>query len=88
MKFFDLDVVRPLVVKAGISVGEIGTVVYVYSTPHEAYMVEFCDDNGVTIEMPDYLPEELELYEGYTSPYRNGISVNFGVSQVTEPAFN
>ncbi|MDR0935152.1 MAG: DUF4926 domain-containing protein [Oscillospiraceae bacterium] len=63
MKFFDLDVVKPLVVKENVPVGTVGTVICVFTRPNEAYMVEFCGERGIPYAEPAYLPEELELVD-------------------------
>jgi hypothetical protein len=60
MKFHDLDVVRTIVAKDYTLAGSVGTVVCVLDNPHEAYIVEFVNDDGETLDSPIYLPEELE----------------------------
>ena len=59
MKFNDLDVVRTLIdfPDKKIKKGEIGTVVMPYNKPHEAYEIEFANDDGTTKAMFAILPE-------------------------------
>ncbi len=47
----------------GLSVGETGYIVDVYTQPNDAYEVEFLDDKGRTIEVIPLEPEDLELVE-------------------------
>jgi len=62
MKFNDLDVVKTLIdfPDEGIKKSEIGTVVMPYNKPHEAYEVEFVNDDGITKAMFAILPEYIE----------------------------
>lgn len=59
-KFKELDVVRTLISKKATPKGFVGTIVCVFDDPREAYMVEFVDSDGETIDTPIYLPDELE----------------------------
>lgn len=63
MKFDDLNVVRAF--SKELQRVEVGTIVCVFDNPHEAYLVEFCDDMGRTTAMEDFLPEELELVKSH-----------------------
>ena len=56
----DLDVVALLVdrLEAGLEKGLMGTVVAVYGT-HEAFEVEFVDDEGHTFGLETFKPDEL-----------------------------
>ncbi len=40
--------------------GMIGNVLMCFRTPREAYLVEFCDENGVTIAEIDLTEEFME----------------------------
>jgi len=62
MKFNEIDVIETLIAfpDEGIRKGEIGTIVMVYDKPHEAYEVEFVNDDGTTKAMFAILPEHLE----------------------------
>jgi hypothetical protein len=48
-----------------LHVGMKGAVVDLYTTPCEAYEVEFCDDNGKTISMLALLPNQIKLTLNY-----------------------
>lgn len=39
--------------------GMLGTIVFIHEKPYLAYLVEFVDDEGRTIAMPDLLPEQV-----------------------------
>jgi len=60
MKFQELEAVRTLVAKDYTPSGSIGTIVCVLDNPREAYMVEFVDPDGETLDTPIYLHDELE----------------------------
>jgi len=62
MKFKMHDVVRltTAIPDCAVGVGAVGTVVMVHTIPHEAYEVEFCDEEGRTLELKALLPEQLE----------------------------
>lgn len=61
MRYALLDVVALAedVPEDGLTAGMTGTVVDVYSTPTEAYEVEFCDPQGRTIALRAFLPDQL-----------------------------
>ena len=61
MKFQELDCVKTLVQKDYTPKDSTGTIVCAFAAPREAYMVEFADSDGETLDTPIYLPEELEL---------------------------
>jgi hypothetical protein len=65
MKFVELDVVRLLNAhpQVNLKVGDLGTVVLVFTVPNEAYEVEFSDNEGGTIAQIALLPDELEKFE-------------------------
>ncbi|HKM97213.1 MAG TPA: DUF4926 domain-containing protein [Buttiauxella sp.] len=46
----------------GLTKGQIGTIVIVFTSPRLAYLVEFCDDQGRTIALPALLPHQVEDY--------------------------
>lgn len=46
----------------GLTKGVLGTIVFIHEKPYLAYMVEFVDDEGRTIAMPDLLPEQVADY--------------------------
>ncbi len=59
---FEMNDVVKLVVdipEEGLDAGAIGVVVAVFSDPHEAYEIEFCDDGGDTIVQLALLPEKI-----------------------------
>lgn len=51
--FKELDTVKTLVAipKAGVAVGDIGTIVEVVTKPSRAYLVEFANEEGETLAM-------------------------------------
>jgi hypothetical protein len=61
----ELDVVETLeeIVKEGFYApqGARGAVVHVHLTPSLAYVVEFSDENGVTMALPTLLPAQVRL---------------------------
>lgn len=46
----------------GLTKGMLGAIVFIHEKPYLAYMVEFVDDEGRTIAMPDLLPEQVTDY--------------------------
>ena len=46
----------------GLTKGMAGAIVFIHEKPNLAYMVEFVDDKGRTIAMPDLLPEQITDY--------------------------
>ena len=46
----------------GLTKGMVGAIVFIHEKPYLAYMVEFVDDEGRTIAMPDLLPEQVTDY--------------------------
>lgn len=46
----------------GLTKGMVGAIVFIHEKPYLAYMVEFVDDEGRTIAMPDLLPEQITDY--------------------------
>jgi len=60
MKFQELDAVRTLVKKDYTPASSVGTIVCALNDPREAYMVEFVNSEGETLDTPIYLPDELE----------------------------
>jgi len=63
MKFNELDVVKTTkdFSENGINNGDIGVVVFSFTTPNEAYEVEFNDSNGKPKATFPILPQHLEL---------------------------
>ena len=59
-KFKELEDVRTLVSRGKIPAGSAGTIICAFTIPEEAYIVEFSKKNGVPIDDPMYLPDELE----------------------------
>lgn len=47
----------------GLTKGMVGTIVFIHEKPHLAYMVEFINDQGRPIAMPDLLPEQIADYK-------------------------
>ena len=62
MKFKELEAVKTLkdFPKEGIRMGDVGTIVIAFTTPKEAYEVEFVNNDGSTRAMFAILPEDLE----------------------------
>jgi hypothetical protein len=56
---FDVVALAKDVPEDGLVAGMIGSVVDVYTTPTEAYEVEFCDAQGRTIALQAFLPDQL-----------------------------
>jgi hypothetical protein len=46
----------------GLTKGMVGAIVFIHEKPYLAYMVEFVDDQGRTVAMPDLLPEQITDY--------------------------
>jgi hypothetical protein len=59
-KFKEFETVRTLVARGKIPAGSVGTIICTFTIPEEAYIVEFSKKNGVPIDDPMYLPDELE----------------------------
>jgi hypothetical protein len=47
----------------GLKTGAVGTVVMAFQEPDEAYEVEFCNQEGETVHMDTFSPDELELVQ-------------------------
>ena len=64
MKFNELDSVKTQknFPEDGIKMGDIGKIVMAFSTPNEAYEVEFVNNDGSTKAMLALGPEDLYLY--------------------------
>ena len=64
MKFNELEVVKTLkdFPENGIKSGEIGTIVAAFTSPNEAYEVEFVNNDGTTKAMFAIIPENIEKY--------------------------
>lgn len=62
MKYKQYDTVRLKEPYSELKAGSIGAIVMVYDNP-PAYEVEFCDEEGVTIELLALREELLELVE-------------------------
>ena len=69
MKFNEIDVVVTLVPLSRegdtFPAGTIGTVVYTFSEPCEAYELEFIDDEGYTLGFVTALPDQIALVAAY-----------------------
>jgi hypothetical protein len=65
--FNEIDVVRVLcdIPEEGVTRGMVGTIVMRYEQPWLAYLVEFCDERGVTLAMPTLRPDQVDLVESY-----------------------
>ncbi|MDR0356146.1 MAG: DUF4926 domain-containing protein [Deltaproteobacteria bacterium] len=61
MKFKELDPVKALVQKDFTPKGSIGAIVCAFTHHNKAYMVEFFNKYGETLDTPIYLPEELSF---------------------------
>ena len=46
----------------GLTKGQIGTIVDIYTSPSLAYEVEFCDKQGRTVALLALDPEQLDDY--------------------------
>jgi len=64
MKFNELETIKTLkdFPEEGIKKGDIGTIVMAFTTPNEAYEVEFVNGDGTTRAMFAIIPEDLERY--------------------------
>lgn len=67
MKYRELDIVKTKVDLPGaredgaaLPAGSSGTIVMAFSSPYEAYEVEFLNDDGETIAMLPLKPEQIE----------------------------
>lgn len=71
MKFQEFDIVYLLKDHSSPSLktGAIGVIVAVYTTPQEAYEVEFSDKEGKTIIQTVFLPSELEHFHEKNEPH-------------------
>lgn len=58
----ELDVIKLAVdiPEEGLKKGMVGAIVMIFTQPYEAYMVEFCDNEGRTIAMPTLKPDQLQ----------------------------
>lgn len=56
---FDVVTLTEDLPEYNLQVGIVGAIVDVYNEPEEAYEVEFCDDDGKTIEMLALLPSQI-----------------------------
>jgi len=45
----------------GVCSGDLGVIVAVYSVPEEAYEVEFCDKEGVTVTQVPLTPLQFKV---------------------------
>lgn len=62
MKFKEYDAVRICKdYNEQVKKGDVGAVIMSFTTPNEAYEVEFLDEKGYTKAECTLLPEELEL---------------------------
>ena len=63
----ELDTVRLMkpIDAAGVAVGDVGTVVHVYSTPRLAFEVEFSNDEGETIAMLPLTQDFLSMVKRF-----------------------
>jgi hypothetical protein len=63
MKFEELDVVRLTrdFPEHGLKSGDTGTVVMAFRHPDEAYTVEFSNQEGETLVLEEFGPDDLEL---------------------------
>lgn len=59
---FDVVILAEDLPEEGLTKGMIGTIVVVFENPTLAYLVEFCDEEGRTIALPDLLPEQVADY--------------------------
>lgn len=59
---FDVVILAEDLPEEGLAKGMIGTIVVVFENPTLAYLVEFCDEEGRTIALPDLLPEQIADY--------------------------
>lgn len=61
--FDDLDTVKLLkdIPEHGLHIGQVGTVLEVFSRPSPAYLVEFCNEDGETIVMIPLLENQISL---------------------------
>lgn len=58
---FDVVVLKSRVEGTGVQPGARGTIVHVHTVPHTAYMVEFCNEVGETLDLLSLLPTQIEL---------------------------
>lgn len=58
---FDVVVLKSPVAGSEIKPGARGTIVHVHSVPNTAYMVEFCNDAGETLDLVSLLPTQIDL---------------------------
>lgn len=56
---FEVVVLAEDLPEEGLTKGMLGAIVLIHEKPYLAYMVEFVDDQGRTIAMPDLLPEQI-----------------------------
>lgn len=58
---FAIVILNQDVISAGLVAGQAGTVVEVFTKPHEAYLVEFCNEEGETLDTVTLQEDEIEL---------------------------
>jgi hypothetical protein len=64
MTYKEFEIVKTLVDKDYTPANSVGTIIHIFSKPKVAYMVEFTDSNGETLDDPIYLPEEIVSISG------------------------
>lgn len=59
--FEELDVVvlKSSVDGSDVSPGAKGVIVHIHTTPRIAYLVEFCNSKGETLDLVSLLPEQI-----------------------------
>ncbi len=57
---FDVVLLKSSVEGSDVPPGAEGVIVHVHTTPRIAYLVEFCNSNGETIDLVSLLPEQIE----------------------------
>ena len=69
MQFAEHDVVKLITGSddCPMPVGSVGTIIHVFSSPAEAYLVEFSDDDGREIASCTVQPEQVERI--WTQPH-------------------
>jgi len=65
-KELDVVVLKKAVPGTSIPAGAEGVIVHTHSVPRTAYMVEFCNDAGQTMDLVSLLPSQIAL----TQPLR------------------
>jgi hypothetical protein len=61
-KEFDAVTLKSSVEGSVVQPGSVGVVVHIHSAPRLAYLVEFCNEEGETLDLVSLLPGQIESF--------------------------